>query len=92
MKKSDVSVKMVQHGKQRRLIISGERKEPELPQLPGVRVYRERARCDKFVREFTVDSDVDAQKISAKHEDGILTVTVPRAPQPVPEEVAVAIQ
>lgn len=42
-------------------------------------VLRREIRSTRFERSFTVGNDVDREKIKAKLEDGILTVTLPKA-------------
>ncbi len=46
----------------------------------------------KFLREFALGDDVEVKGISAKHDDGVLRVTVPRVAPPPKEVVTVAIQ
>ena len=47
--------------------------------MPGVkRDQLERTHTYKFHRAITVSEDINAEKVSAKLEDGILTVTMPK--------------
>lgn len=43
----------------------------------------------KFKRTFTVPKHVDTEKIAANHEAGILTLSLPIAPEAKPQKVAV---
>jgi HSP20 family protein len=52
-------------------------------------LYRESQTAD-FRRSFELDSSIDADKISARIEQGILTVTLPKAEQVKPRRIPVA--
>ncbi|MGF1452968.1 MAG: Hsp20/alpha crystallin family protein [Opitutales bacterium] len=61
------------------LTISGERKEQE----------GEQEHTYKFSRTVTVSDDVDPEKVSAKLEDGLLRVTLPKAESRKPKAITV---
>ncbi len=56
--------------------------------LPGEPVYRESRQLD-YKRVFDLDPDIDAAKITAKMEQGILTLTLPKAERVKPRKIAV---
>ena len=58
--------------------------------VPGVEpLHRESIPAD-FRRVFQLDPAIDAAKITAKIEQGILTVTLPKAEESKPRKIAVA--
>jgi HSP20 family protein len=68
------------------LTISGRR---EKSGLPGEQIYRECATAD-YRRVFELDPEIDSAAISAKLEQGVLTLTLPKAERAKPRKVAVA--
>ena len=52
------------------------------------REYRQR----HFVRAFRVRTDIDAEKISATHEEGVLTIRLPKAAAAIPRKIAVEVR
>jgi|HubBroStandDraft_5_1064220.scaffolds.fasta_scaffold179328_2 HSP20 family protein len=78
----DVSVSVEEES----LVIRGERKT-EVPQ--GYRVHlRERAPV-AFTRRLPLPARVDADAVSASLSEGILTVTLPKAREALPRQIAV---
>jgi HSP20 family protein len=73
MKKDDIKIEMV--GNQ--LMVSGERVEEKDTGRKGNR-YTER-RYGSFQRVFTLPQDIDANKIDANYENGVLSLTVPKS-------------
>jgi HSP20 family protein len=71
------------------LSISGEKKQ-EYGEKDGQGEYHlvER-RCGRFERSFTLPRTVDAERISARFEHGLLTVTLPKAEAAKPRRVEV---
>lgn len=61
------------------LTVSGERKYEEDKEQNGTR-YTER-RYGRFQRSFTLPEHVDSEQISAKFENGVLTLTLPKSAQ-----------
>jgi len=45
-----------------------------------------------FFRSITIPSSVDAKKIEASYNDGILEVTLPKAPEAKPKKIEVAVK
>ena len=68
------------------LVIRGERKS-EVPE--GYKVHvRERAPI-AFTRNLTLPGRIDADAVTAALKDGVLTVTLPKAKEAIPRQVAV---
>jgi HSP20 family protein len=59
------------------------------PSVEGTLVHRE-SRAENFRRSFEIDPSIDAAKISAKIEQGVVTLTLPKAEQVKPRKIAVA--
>lgn len=69
------------------LSVSGERHAEERKEDSGVqRIERTTGR---FLRRFTLPDTADAEGISAKTQDGILEVTIPKLPEIQPRRIAV---
>jgi len=66
------------------LIILGRRKPIE---VTGEPIYRE-IRTHDFRRVYELDPSIDSTKISAKIDQGILTVTLPKAESVKPRKIA----
>lgn len=60
------------------LTIAGEKKEEHEETKDGARFHMWERRYGMFRRSFTLPKAVDAEKISAKSNDGILTITLPK--------------
>jgi HSP20 family protein len=69
------------------LTVEGRRSAPALPET-GL-FYRESSAAD-FRRVFEVDPAIEAGKISGRMEQGILTLTLPKAEAAKPRKIAVA--
>lgn len=71
------------------LTLSGERKSdgPE-----GYYVHRQERAPVKFARSFALPCKVDPEKSSATLKDGVLTVTLSKAPEAQPRQIAVKVQ
>jgi HSP20 family protein len=84
MKREDIKV-TVEHN---RLSIEGERK------LSGAvardQYHRVESSYGTFRRSFTLPASVDASRVQAAHEDGVLTITVPQRPEAKPRQITVA--
>jgi HSP20 family protein len=68
------------------LTITGRR---DLAQIEGTLIHRE-SRTEDFRRVFELDPSIDTSKISARIDQGVLTVTLPKAEQVKPRKIAVS--
>jgi HSP20 family protein len=71
----------------RNLSVSGERVIDT--EGDGVRYHRREREGGKFSRIVGLPTDIDAEKVSAKMENGILTIRVPKAEAAKPKQIAV---
>ena len=60
-----------------------------LAQIEGTLIHRE-SRTEDFRRVFELDPSVDTSKISARIDQGFLTLTLPKAEQVKPRKIAVS--
>jgi HSP20 family protein len=60
-----------------------------LPTVQGTILHRE-SRRENFRRTFELDPSIDTAKISAKIEQGVLTLTLPKAEQVKPRKITVS--
>jgi HSP20 family protein len=60
-----------------------------MPSVEGTLVHQE-SRPENFRRSFEIDPSIDAARISAKIEQGVVTLTLPKAEQVKPRKIAVA--
>lgn len=67
--------------------ISGERTIPK--ENANARYHRKEREAGKFSRVMAMPSDIDADRIEAKLENGILTVVVPKAEAAKPRQITV---
>lgn len=74
VKKEDIKIEV--HGNQ--LVISGERQR-EVKEKDGEATLRHERLHGKFERTFTLPSSINADKIEAHYEDGVLSVVLPKA-------------
>jgi HSP20 family protein len=59
-----------------------------LPPIDGALIHRE-SRSEDFRRTFELDPSIDTDKISAKIDHGVVTLTLPKAEQVKPRRIAV---
>ncbi len=71
----------------RLLTLSGEKKEERESKENGV--YRSERSYGAFRRSFTLPEAVDVDKISARTEDGVLRLELPKKPEAKPKVIAV---
>jgi HSP20 family protein len=69
------------------LVVSGERKTETVDE--GTEIHRQERYYGKFSRALTLPSAVAADKVKAAYKDGILTVTLPKAEEAKPKQIAV---
>ncbi|MFN2509581.1 MAG: Hsp20/alpha crystallin family protein [Chthoniobacterales bacterium] len=60
-----------------------------LPTVAGTMLHRE-SRRENFRRAFELDPSIDGAKISAKIEQGVVTLTLPKAEQVKPRKITVS--
>jgi HSP20 family protein len=60
-----------------------------LPRVEGTLIHRE-SRPENFRRVFELDPSIDADKISAKIEQGLVTLTLPKAEHVKPSKITVS--
>jgi HSP20 family protein len=60
-----------------------------LPAVEGTLIHRE-SRPENFRRAFEIDPSIDADKISAKIDQGLLTLTLPKAEDVKPRNITVS--
>jgi HSP20 family protein len=68
------------------LTLKGERKV-EAPQ--GYSTHRSERSTYRFARTFELPAKVDSGKVEARLENGVLTVTLPKAPEAQPKQISV---
>jgi len=81
--KKDVSLDL-QNGV---LTLKGERKYAN--EVKEENYYRREMSCGKFIRSFSLPADVDADKIKAEFQNGLLTVEVPKPEAHKPKQIKV---
>ncbi len=69
----------VQVDKDRKLIVSGERKQEEMD--VNWRQQKQERRFGAFQRKFQLPEDADVSKIQGKAENGVLTITISKIPK-----------
>jgi HSP20 family protein len=60
-----------------------------LPQIEGTLIHRE-SRTENFRRVFELDPSIDTSKVSARIEQGMLALTLPKAEQIKPRKITVS--
>jgi HSP20 family protein len=84
MEKSDIELNI----DNRMLVVNAERKLPEYQE--GVKYHLRESRYGKFSRKFELPENILEEKISAKFENGILLVTIPKdKPRPVKRTISI---
>src|SRR5581483_8780887 len=69
------------------LTIHGQKREPAAE--PAERVHRSERLYGEFERTFTLPASVDAAKITAAYDAGVLTVTLPKAEHARPRQIPI---
>ncbi len=75
----------------RRLTLSGERQETVERRTPDGHVLRHERQSGRFQRTMTLPGPVDAEGVSARYEDGVLIIELPKVDEPpaAPRDVEV---
>jgi len=63
------------------LVVSFDHKEESNDQDANNRWLRREYRRQSFTRTFTMDETIDAEKVSAHYDNGVLKITLPKKPQ-----------
>jgi HSP20 family protein len=71
------------------LTIAGEKKQEVTEGNPESEYHLTERRCGRFERSFTLPRSVDAEKIGARFDAGLLTVTLPKAEAAKPRRVEI---
>lgn len=71
------------------LTVSGERKKERATAENGT--FRSERYFGKFQRSVTLPTAVDVGKVNAAYKDGVLTVTLPKAEEAKPKQIAVSV-
>jgi HSP20 family protein len=72
------------------LTIRGEKKQ--VAEEKTTKVHRYERAYGSFERSFTLPSTVDTERVVARFESGVLTVTLPKAERAKPREIAVKVE
>jgi HSP20 family protein len=72
------------------ITISGE-KAPVTENVAQEKVHRAERASGRFVRTFTLPSEIDDAKVSAEYKAGILRVTLPKSEAAKPKKIAVSV-
>jgi HSP20 family protein len=83
MKKEDIEISLHDGV----LTLSGERKNDKL--LNGSNIHRSERFVGRFQRSLTLQTSVEADQVKAVYQDGILTVTLPKAEAAKPKQIQV---
>ena len=83
MEKKDINLDL----KDGVLTLRGERKHEN--EIKDENFYRREMSYGKFVRTFSLPSDVDPDKINAEFQNGLLTIEVPKPEQHKPKQITV---
>ena len=71
------------------LTLSGSRQSEQTEESDGYKLV-ERAR-GKFLRRFTLPDDIDPDTVSARSNNGVLEISIPKSPKSQPRRVEIAV-
>jgi len=74
--------------KERILTISSVKEEKKEEEKSGDWLIRER-KTMSFSRSFSLPQDIDEQNVSAEFDKGVLTINIPRKPEPKPLQISI---
>jgi HSP20 family protein len=83
LKKEDIDISLHDNT----ITISGERRNEK--KYEGSETSREERVFGRFTRSLLLPKQVDAGKVKASYKDGILTVTLPKAEEAKPRQIAI---
>lgn len=64
----------------------------EIPMADGMEAMYADVRATRYKRDFSLSSELDAEKASANLKDGLLTLQIPKRAQYQPRKIAVRIE
>ena len=85
VKKEEIKV----HVQEGVLTVEGERRQEKEEQ--GKRFHKIEREYGRFVRRFALPSEVDGDKVRAEFKDGVLRVSLPKAPAARPKQIDVTV-
>jgi HSP20 family protein len=71
------------------LTLKGEKQAP--PEDANARKLRAERTYGRFERVFSLSSAVDSERIAASYDNGVLTISIPKAERARPREIAVKV-
>ena len=74
------------------LVLRGEKHAPALSEEQEERAHRFERSYGVFERHFTIPATVDAERIEARYEHGVLTIVLPKAEKAKPRQITVQVQ
>ena len=77
--------------KDRVLSISSKMEEKKEEKKDGEWLIKER-RSSCFSRRFTLPQDIDAEKVTAEFKHGVISVDIPRKPEPQAKQIAITVK
>jgi HSP20 family protein len=86
LKKEDIEISLHDGS----LTLSGERKQEEKHE--GAEVYRSERWVGRFHRSISLPCSVEADKIKATYNEGVLKVTLPKAEEAKPKQIAISVK
>lgn len=69
------------------LLISGKREHPD--RIKKMKALRQERTCGKFEKSLRIPVKVDTEGIAASFDNGVLTVTLPKAPEARPKTITI---
>jgi HSP20 family protein len=86
--RDDINVEMVDGC----LTIAATRKTPANPSTGSGQVADQAEQAFSFTRSVSINDEVQADKVSAAYENGVLTVTLPKREEVKPKKITVAVK
>jgi HSP20 family protein len=86
--RDDINVEMVDGY----LTIAATRKSPATPSTGSGQAAEQAEQSFAFTRSVSINDEVQADKVSAAYENGVLTVTLPKREEVKPKKITVAVK
>lgn len=74
------------------IVIQGKREAPPSKGENAVTYHRRERSCGKFKRVFKLPFRIDADKVEANYEKGVLRITLPRIEQDKPRKITISVK